>query len=148
MKFDESPKLYIIDTFQVIETELTDEGYVWIKDEKYPENGYFLRQENLELGIKKSIAIIQKAKIVDLQEIRLLSEQCGPSPENDRNWILEKIKLRAKTGYRNLDIFDFEDMPGGGTIDRFNDLLEILKTEGFEIIKSNGFSGSFRRISW
>ena len=85
---------------------------------------------------------------MNIQQIISLSEQFSPSPENDRNWILQKIKSRATEGYWYIEIQSYEDMPGGGTLERLEAVLKVLEDEGFKVIKSSGFSGSFRRISW
>lgn len=89
---------------------------------------------------------------MNLRQARLVSEEKGPSPENDRRWISRKISYRAEGGYWTVILRDCEsiynDMPGGGTPERLDALLKVLEEEGFGIKKSRDFSGSFREISW
>jgi hypothetical protein len=85
---------------------------------------------------------------MDIHALKRLSKINTPCPENDRSWIFQKMKSRAEEGYTNIEIYRFEDMPGGGDFDRFEAVLDVLKSEGFEVVKSNGFSGSFTKISW
>lgn len=86
--------------------------------------------------------------MMNLRQIIYLSEQYAPNPLNDRDWIYEKIESRAKKGYWYIEIQSYEDMPGGGTLERLEAVLKVLEDEGFKVTKSSGFSGSFRRISW
>lgn len=57
--FKDKNVVSFVDAFQVVEMELTNEGYVWVDDESYPRNGYFLREENKSQGIEKSIAVCE-----------------------------------------------------------------------------------------
>lgn len=81
---------------------------------------------------------------MNIQQIISLSKQFEPSPENDRDWILQKIKSRATEGYWYIDVQQFSDMPGGGTFERFESVLKVLESEGFKVSKLS----SFWHISW
>lgn len=85
---------------------------------------------------------------MDLRQARLISDDNAPSPENDRRWISRFISERAQAGFYELEIRDYKSMPGGGSKERFEDVLNKLQDEGFKVKQSSNLGGSFRIISW